>query len=234
MTVDVGATATLRWNTAPSSDPPDPNDGFFTDIDHAMKEKISDILVNDRAAGADRRKVRTYFRWPQVEVTDQTFPFITLDLLRYYRAADREQRAERFALPYAPKNYALPAGYDEEGVSTEWLLTELPIPFDFVYQITAHTRSNSQVREIMAAMLGNDRLAPRGAYLVVGDTVRFMEVDGPADATGMDQEAGGRSKRHFRKVWTATVQTELFQNTIDQMSAATSLALAVDLRTATG
>lgn len=232
MTTDVGAELGLVWNTE-SNEPPDPNEGFFTDLDLAMKEKVGGIYVNDRESGADRRLARVFFRWPQVEVTDQTYPFITLDLLRYERAADREQRAERFPLPYAPKNYTMPAGYTEEpgGVSTEWLLTEMPIPFDFVYQITAHARYNSHIREIMYQMLQNERLSPRGAWLQVGDTVRSMLVEGPVDASGMDQESGGRPKRHFRKVWNATVQTELFQSTIDQLGSATLLALKVDLST---
>jgi hypothetical protein len=224
MSVDISAGVGLVWATE-SVEPPDPNEGFITDIDQAMKDKVQGIYVNDREADADRRLMRAFFRWPQVEVTDQTFPFFTIDLLRYERAASREQRAERFPLPYAPKNYALPSDVDSD--TGPWLLTEMPIPYDFTYQITAHARYNSHIREAMEQMVGNDRFAPRGAYLIVNDTVRYMEIDGPVDASGMDQEPGGRPKRHFRKVWTATVQTELFQSTIDQLGAANLLALTV-------
>lgn len=227
MTADVAADLTAQWATD-NTQPPDPNEGFFTDIDEAMKKKISGIRVNELKTGADRRLVRAYFRWPDVEVTDQTFPFLTLDLLRYYRAADREHRAGHYPLAYAPKNYApLPDDDDDR-----WLVTEMPIPYDFVYAVTAHARSTTQMREIEYAMLQNDRLAPRGAYLQVGDTVRYMEVDGPVNASGMDPQPGGRSKRHIRWVWTVTVQTELFQSTIEELAAAGSLVLAVDVDTA--
>lgn len=222
MTTDVSAGVGLGW-AAEAEPQANPNEGFITDIDDAMKAKIQGVYVNDREADADRRLVRAFFRWPQVEVTDQTFPFFTIDLLDYRRAPSREQRAERFPLPYAPKNFTLP-GDIETG---PWLLTEMPIPYDFIYTVTLHTRYNSHAREVMEQMVGNDKFPPRGAYLVVNDTVRYMEVDGPVDASGMDQEPGGRPKRHFRKVWTATVQTELFQGTIDQLGAANLLTLAV-------
>jgi hypothetical protein len=226
VTTNVGAELTAGWETE-NTTPLDPNEGFFTSIEQAMKDKIERIYVTDRAAGADRRLARVYYRWPQVEVTDQTYPFITLDLLRYYRNASREHRGGDYPLPYSPPNYPLP---DDENNQNLITTVEMPIPMDLVFQITAHTRSNYQMREIEFAMLMDERLPPRGGYLVVNDTIRRMEVDGPVNASGMDPQPGGRPKRHFRKVWTTTVETEMFQTQIDSLTAITSApVINVDL-----
>jgi len=200
---------------------PDPNEGFFLDIDEAIKDKVDNAIhVTDKKAGAEGRLVRAFYRWPQVEVTDQTFPFITIDLLRFERAAEREQRSGDPDIPYVPTNVEPPA--DGEFLHTE----DMPIPYDFIYQITTHARFTQHDREMALRMIQNDIFPPRGAYLVVGDTVRDMFVEGPVDASGLDPQPGGRSKRHFRKVWTVTAHGELFQKDIELLSQPTSILIA--------
>lgn len=222
MTTDVEAGVGVGWDVA-NTDLPDPNEGFITDIDEALKEKLQGIYVNDEKSGSNRRLMRVFFRWPQVEVTDQTFPFATLDLLRFARAADREQRSGDPYLPYAPKGYTVPA--DDSG---DFLHTsEMPLPYDFTYQITVHTRFNMHLREIEYQMVQDDRLPSRGAYLVVNDTIRQMFVDGPIPAHGEDPQAGGRPKRHFRDVWTVVTHGELFQKDIATLAQATSMVTRV-------
>lgn len=219
---DVESGVGLGWNTANNARP-DPNEGFLVGIEEGLKEKISGLRVQDLRAGDNRRLVRVFYRWPQDEVTDQTFPFITLNLLRYYRNSAREHRAGNYSLAYAPANYTLPA----EGSNQTLVAREIPLPMDLVFQITAHTRSNTQMREIEFALLMDDRLAPRGAYLGARGFLHKMDVDGPYDASGMDPQPGGRAKRHFRKVWTVTVESELFQSDIDVLPAMISPAISV-------
>lgn len=222
MTTDVSADLGLRWNVG-NDEPPDPNEGFITDIDIAMKEKLHGIYVNDEKSDSNRRLMRVYFRWPQVEVTDQTFPFATIDLVRFARAADREQRSSDPYLPYAPKGYALPADNSGDFIHTG----EMPIPYDFTYSITVHTRFNMHLREIEYQLVQDDRLPSRGAYLVVNDTIRQMFVDGPTPAHGEDPQSGGRPKRHFRDVWTVVTHGELFQKDIKTLAQATSMVTRV-------
>lgn len=202
------------------------NDGFILDVDEAMKDKVSGIQVDDQKASTNRRTVKAFYRMPDVEITDQTYPYFTIDLLRIERAADREQRGEGVMIPYTPKWVDPPSS----GNVTDQHVEDMPIPMNFVYQITSHARFAQHDRQIWAAMLDNDRFPPRGAYLVVSPTYRQMFVTGPVDASTMQPEQGGRPKRLFRKVWTASVTGELFQTDIEILSKVTSIELDVALR----
>lgn len=207
--------------------PPDPNWGFITDVDEALKAKLTRQLTVSDEAGGDSRRVKFFFRWPQVEVTDQTFPFGTIDLLRFERDPSREQRSEDPDLFYAPPGYALPGAGD-------FLHTdETPIPFVFTYQVAVHARFNLHDRQMSYQLLQNDFLPPRGAYLIVGEgdqqTIRPMFVEGPVDATGLDPQPGDRPKRHFRKIWTVSTYAELFQKDIETLSLPTSIVTNVEL-----
>lgn len=210
--------------TAP--DLPDPNWDFITDVDEALKMKLNNQLVVSDKKGGDQRRVKFYFRWPQVEVTDQTFPFGTIDLLRFPRAPEREQRSEDPDLWYAPPGYALPTA-DNEYLHTD----ETPIPFNFIYQVTLHARYNWHDRQMSYQLLQNDFFPPRGGYLIVGtgdqQTIRPLFAEGPVDATGMDQMRGGRPKRHFRRVWTVTTYAELFQKDIETLLQPTTIVTDV-------
>lgn len=207
--------------------PPDPNWGFLTDVDDALKTKLNNLLTVGDEKGGNLRKVKFFFRWPQVEVTDQTFPFGTIDFLRFQRAADREMRSGDPQLLYAPPNYALPP------VGSRLHTDEMPIPYDFIYQITLHSRFIWHDRQMSYQLLQNDFLPPRGGYLVVGEgdqqTIRplFVDEGGPVDATGLDQEQGGRGKRHFRKVWTVRTIAELFQKDIETLTMPTTIVTTV-------
>lgn len=209
--------------------PPDPNWGFITDVDEALKEKLNNVLVvSDEKGGTNQRRVKFFFRWPQVEVTDQTYPFGTIDLLRFERDPSREQRSEDPILWYAPAGYSLPT------VAGQALHTdETPIPFLFTYQITLHARMTWHDRQMSYQLLQNDLLPPRGAYLIVGtgdqQTIRPMFVEGPVDASGLDPQPGGRPKRHFRKVWTVSTYAELFQKDIETLTQPTSILTDVAL-----
>lgn len=206
--------------------PPDPNWGFLTDVDEAIKTKLNRVMKVTDEKGGDQREVKFFFRWPQVEVTDQTFPFGTIDFLRFERDAEREMRGQDPKLWYAPAGLALPT---EAGADLH--TDEMPIPYLFTYQITLHSRFNWHDRQMSYQLIQNDMLPPRGAYLIVGEgdqqTIRPMFVSGPVDASGVDQEPGGRPKRHFRKVWTISTYAELFQKDVETLLQPTSILTTV-------
>lgn len=224
--VEVSKTLVARWAVAQDTIPsPLLNDGFLFDIDLAMKDKVSDIYVSDQRAGEHGRLVPAYFRAPPSELRGQVqFPHIIIDRLGFRRAADREQRSSRPYIPYVPKGFTRPPGVDAVGDPRSLATDDMPIPFDFRYQITAISRSYAHDRELQTQMLSNDRLAPRFAYLVVGDapnqTVRqmFVSEDSPREDARMVQVEGGVPKREFRSIWTASVTAELFQKDLVTLS----------------
>ena len=218
--VPVGKQVDVRY-AVQGVDQPMLNEDFVLDIDEAMKAKVNRVAQVTDEDGSNRRPVKAFFRWPQPEPTDQTFPFIVVDRLAITRAADREQRSENTFIPYTPKGYTAPT--DQAMLHT----AEMPIPFDFVYQVTLHSRFWMHDTQIIEQMMQDHLLPPRGGWLVVGNTYRPLFVDGPLDASGLDPQPGGRSKRHFRKVWTCTTSGELFQKDIDTIAQATSLITTI-------
>lgn len=220
-TTDVEAGVGIQFGVT-DVDQPHLNEDFILDIDEAMKAKVNRVAWVTDEDGTNRRQVKAFFRWPQTEVTDQTYPFIVVDRLAMTRAADREQRSSDILIPYTPKGYTTPP-------TGEFLHTdEMPIPFDFVYQITLHSRFWLHDTRITEQLLQDHLLPPRGGWLIVGETYRPLTVVGPLDATGMDPQSGGRPKRHFRKVWTVTTSAELFQKDIDFIARATSISTTVN------
>lgn len=199
------------------------NDGFIFDIDEAMKDKVSGIYVNDKEGEPASRLVAAYFRNPPAELRDVSFPHILIDRLTYRPARDREQRSSNPYVDYLPKGYT--AATDGRPLTTR----DMPIPYDFIYQITSLSRSYRQDRQIQFAMLQNDRFPPRGAYLVVGNTQRqmFVSDDSPREDNTMLPQAGGTPKRQFRSIWTATVSAELFQRDLEAIAAVTSVNVGV-------
>jgi len=196
------------------------NDGFILDVDEAMKDKCRGILVDDQKASTDRREADVYYRMPDRAITERTFPYLTVDLLRIERAADREQRGENVLIPYVPK------GYPDVEVEDQYT-ADMPIPMNFIYQITSHARYAQHDRQIWFQMLQNDRFPPRGAYLVVPPTYRQMFVSGPVDLSDMEPSPGGVPKRLFRKAWTASVTGELFQSDIVTLSKITEVDITL-------
>lgn len=229
MTVDVGVQLSARWATPPL-DQPQRNQGFITEMDRAMKEKVSGLYVTDERAGGNRRLVPAYYNRPAKENREVTFPYITVNLLSYARAADREQRADNPPIAYAPVGYSLPADNVTPGLPQNYLLTaDLPIPYDFTWQIACFSRFVEHDREIMFELMQDERLPTRFGYLVVRDTVRYLDLlDGPTNADGYDDQ----NKRVFRKTWTVRASAEFFQH--DILTSTLPTSIVVDYSTADG
>lgn len=221
MTVDVGASLNAVWTTPPL-DQPQRNIGFITEMDRAMKEKVSGIFVTDDRSSTNRRQVAAYYNRPAKENRDVSYPYITVNLLSFQRAADREQRGHNIPIPYAPTGYTMPAEQTDPDLPQGQLLSEMPIPYDFVWQIASFARFVEHDREIMFALMQDERLPTRFGYLNVQDTVRYLDLlDGPTNADGYDDSG----KRVFRKTWTVRASAEFFQQDIQTTTLPTSIVV---------
>jgi hypothetical protein len=223
MTTPVGTDLDVSFDV---EDIPDPNLNldFIRDMDKAMKAKVAGIRVADDDAGADRRSVPVYFLRPTTEAREQTYPYITIQLLRFTPARYREQRSSDLPILYTPKGY-------EEPVGTQTLHTdEAPIPYDFTWQVTTLARFIEHDHAIQTALMQNHRLPPRGAYLDVNGKRHYMEVlDGPLNGDAMQAMPGGQAKRLFRKIWTVRATAEWFQRSI--VTADVPTEVVMDYRT---
>jgi hypothetical protein len=234
--VEVSKTLTALWDVA-SDNVPVLNDGFLFDIDLALKDKVSGLYVSDEKSGPNGRLVPAYFRAPPSELRGQvSYPNIIIDRLTFRPARDREQRAHRPYIPYVPKGYARPPGVDAVGDPRSLGTEDMPIPYDFIYQIVATSRSYTHDRTVQTAMLADDRFPPRGAYLIVGEppnqTVRQMFVtdDSPREDVRMLPAEGGVAKRQFRSIWTVSVSAELFQKDLLTLEQVTAVNVDIGLK----
>lgn len=193
------------------------NAKFITSMDAAMKAKVSGLYVTDERAQGQQRRVAAYFNRPQAEQRDVTYPYITVNLLSMTRAAEREQRGGSVPIPYAPYGFTLPEGDD-------YLVSEMPIPYDFTWQIASFARFVEHDREIMLALMQDDRLPPRFGYLEVMGTSRYLDLlDGPTNADGYDDN----NVRILRKTWIVRASAEFFQRDIDLSTRPTSVVVGV-------
>lgn len=187
--------------------------GFLLDEDNALKAHLKGMIVNDD--GGERR-VGVWFRLPEPEERTREFPYITIDLVDIERAAEREHRG-RIKMSYVPANVAAsPVGSDNK--------TEFPIPVELVYEITTHTRKAWHDRQLQSLML-TDKLPFRYGMLEVAtgvdDTVTMRRLDFVDVISNDGTDENG--KRIFRKVYTVTVSSELFPDTIAAVQRVTTV-----------
>lgn len=225
--------------------PDELNDGWITREDAALKARLKGIrvavAVDDRGKDLDGgedsdhddgpllpaskfRAVPVFFRLPENEVRRRTFPYITIDFLGMVRDVEREHRG--FTTYGDTANAYTPPGTPVGGGRTE-----LPIPFQAQYQVTQWARYNRHDRQIMTQLLAN-RLEPRFGFLEMVPTagapddfsVRRMDlISGPTPGDTRDAEG----KRVFRKMYSVSISSELFQSDMAALAAVNRLDLSV-------
>lgn len=244
MTTPVGVQATLEEGIATAL-----NAGWMTREDASLKVLLSGIKVptnmaqrdpdpshteRDRGAtdgpvktiGSGVKNVPVYFRFPQVESRAQVFPFITID---YLTTVFDGQRAMQGHWNYGQtQNAYTPAGLPAGGGKAT-----LPIPMNLHYQVSTWTRSNEHDRLINTTLL-TTRILPRyGGIDMVGDpahgvpddfsTRRLDLLSGPTNGDTRDKEG----KRVFRKMYTISISSEMFEHDFARMNLARTLILTV-------
>lgn len=177
--------------------------------DQALKNKLQGITVSDQNMTA--RQVKVWFRLPQMEERDITYPYITIDLIDISEAPERAHRG--LVQPDYPTP---PPGFGQS--------VEFPIPVNIDYQVTTNARDAWHDRQLMAALYSQARLPLRFGRLEVADgTVRrldFLEFQ-PLDT--LDRN----NKRLFRKAWTVRVSSELFIDQLRQVQHVSAVNLSV-------
>lgn len=185
---------------------------FIINEDEALKQHLSGLTVSDSKAA--NRPVKVWYRLPEAEERQITYPFITIDLIDVAEEFDRAHRGP-VEVFYEPEGYTNPIAE-----SQPW--AEFPTPVTLTYQITTHTRSAWHDRSLLAQMYGNKIPLRYGALVVpADDTVRRMDLIDMRSVDGLDQN----NKRVFRKAYTVNVSAEIF---IGELATA-EVAQAVDL-----
>lgn len=173
---------------------------FIIAEDLALKTYLQGLTVGDEKSAS--RQVKVWFGYPDVEVRDQSFPFITIDLIDISPANDRQTSGRLVDNDY--RGTIVPN-------STETYSYETPVAFDLSYQITSYARHPRHDRAMLFQL--HHKFPSKYGKLTVPNELgtessrRTMFLDGFTKRDTVDGETGNR--RLLCNVFTVRVISEL-------------------------
>lgn len=183
--------------------------------DAALKAKLSGITVTDGKTPAGTLTVGCWYGQPDLEVREQAYPYITIDLIDIREATDRAMR-NHVSLPYVPDGDPIPA----TGTKVYY---DYPIPYDLDYQVRVWSRHPRHDRAIVAELLRNRLPSRYGTlYIPEDDTLRSMFMLGLVKRDITEQQ-----RRLFSTVLNVRVFTELTQSAATTAHTALGVTLTV-------
>jgi hypothetical protein len=173
---------------------------FIIAEDLALKNHLSGLTVSDEKNGS--RQVKVWFGYPDVEVREQSFPYVTIDLIDITPANERQT-----------SGYLQDNDYRGTTASSANMVYEyqVPIAYDLTYQVTSYARHPRHDRALMFQLL--NKFPSKFGYLRVPnelgteESARSMFLDGFVKRDAVDSETGNR--RLLRNVFSVRVISEM-------------------------
>lgn len=170
---------------------------FIIAEDQALKTLMQGIVVSDEKNNT--RSVQAWFSNPDPELRNQSYPYVTIELIGVEWANYRQ--ASGFFIDNDRQGTVSPS-------SGEVFEYEVPAAWDLMYQITSYSRHPRHDRAIIAHLLNNDFVANRGFLPVpneLGTQTSYRHII-LQDFAKRDTVEDGR--RLFRNVFTILVTSE--------------------------
>jgi hypothetical protein len=173
---------------------------FLLAEDAALKSYLSGITVADEKNPT--RSVGVWFGYPDVEIREQTYPFITLDLLSVRNAVERQMSGEIYDGNYA--GTIAP-------VNNRFYKYEVPVAYDLLYQVTSYSRHPRHDRAIIFQL--SQKFPGMRGHLPVPDDLgtsiayRHMFLENTMKSDKAEGENG--NKRLLRNIYTIRVMSEM-------------------------
>jgi hypothetical protein len=173
---------------------------FIINEDAALKTLLSGLTVSD--GGNASRPVAVYYGQPDKDIRQQSYPYITLDLVGVREDVERAHRGS-VNLTYTPEGTT--PNTNEDGSLNQPV--NFPIPVDLIYQVSTWSRQPRHDRQIMAKLFAPGRLPFRFGQLTIPEdnTMRRLDMLG---FSKRDTTEGG--KRLFSNVYNIRISAELF------------------------
>lgn len=170
---------------------------FIVAEDEALKTLMQGIVVTDEKNNS--RSVQAWFSNPDIELRNQSYPYVTIELLGVAWAAYRQ--ASGFMIDNDRQGTVSPA-------AGEVFDYEMPTAWDLTYQITSYARHPRHDRAIIAHLLNNDFVANRGFLPVENElgtetSYRHLILENFAKRDTVED-----GRRLFRNVFTVLVTSE--------------------------
>lgn len=189
---------------------------FILDEDYALKQKLSGFSVINYANGA-ATPVPVYFRFPDPEERQRSFPHIAIDLVEINFDRERAHRADGFTLTWDTETATPLQGFNLVG-------DDYPLPWSLVYQLGCYSRQPEHDRQMLMMMYqmfpeqyGNLNMAAFDGTNRRADLVSSVRRD-TVDAN---------QKRLYRNIITVAISSEFFLNQLYAIQAATSVNITV-------
>jgi hypothetical protein len=173
---------------------------FIIAEDVALKTLCQGVSVSDDAKTP--RLVKVWFGYPDVEIRDQAFPFITIDLIDIIPANNRQTSG----VMYDGDNQGTVQPQGDGSYSYD-----MPVAYDLVYQITSYSRHPRHDRAMMYQLL--NKFPSKFGKLAVPNQIgtetayRSMFLDGFVKRDAVESETGNR--RLLRNTLTVRVVSEM-------------------------
>lgn len=197
-----------------------PSEGWLLDEDRALRDLMKGIVVSD---GADsERNVEAWFGHPDLELREQKYPYITVDLLEINEGLDRVHRGNLYFDNDPPAWWGkTPLG---PGSQFRWV-GEMTTPVDLIYQVGTWARNPRHDRQILTQCITGGRTPLRAGMVRTADGfVRRLDFLGH---TKRDREEGG--KRLFNNIFRMRMSSEVPFSEIERYQRVS--AVRINLRT---
>jgi hypothetical protein len=196
-----------------------PSEGFLLDEDRALRDLMKGIEVSDYAD--QTRPVEAWFGHPDIELREQKYPYITVDLLEIHEGIDRVHRGNLY-LPGGPPEWW---GHPPLAENHVWV-GEMPTPVDLIYQVGTWARNPRHDRQILRACITQGRTSLRAGILPTADGyTRRLDYLGHVKR---DREESG--KRLFNNIFRLRVSSEVPFGILEQFRMVESVHLNIRVR----
>ena len=189
---------------------------FILDEDWALKQKLSGFTVTNYA---DKKQlpIATYFRFPDQEERERTFPHIAIDLVEIVFDAERAHRSIGYHMSWSTET-ATPLA---NGVLAA---DDYPLPWSLIYQLAFYSRNPTHDRQMrmMAYQMFPEMYGSLNMTAFDG-TIRRADLVSSVQRDTVDSN----NKRLYRNVMTVAISSEFFLNQVYAVQLATKVKITV-------
>jgi|688.fasta_scaffold05250_3 hypothetical protein len=202
---------------------------FLLAEDEAVRNLLLGMTVTDQKSVTEEgstRNVGVWFGQPDQELTEQKYPYITIDMVDIAEDFSRAMRGKVKPTYYADPSVMVQGAQGVQQVNYDddvhnWDM-DFPIPVNIDYQLTTYSRQPRHDRQLLAQLLYT-KIPLRFAILNTGantalGTTRRLDV---LDIAKRDVSENG--KRLFVNAITVRVSSEIAQSTFNKLYKALEL-----------
>jgi hypothetical protein len=205
---------------------------LFLQEDMMLKELLKGVTVSDQRSDNEQvaRPVGVWFGQPDQEITDQKYPFITIDMIDVSEDRARSHRGKitdstSNSIENTPAWYLKPDTFPtNKGFSIDY-----PIPINIDYQITTYARHPRHDRALLAELLYSRLKFRFGTVIGDDDTVRRLDVIDVSKRDVVEQ-----AKRLFVNAFTVRISSEIPQDMYEEFHKVQKLSVTGPVATRNG